>query len=76
MDDMDFRNLVEIWSGPLALCGFRLLRSFSTPLTVTVISGTERYGEWPKSGVLVTSSVVNTEENCVLSMSAFSDGVE
>ena len=76
MDDMDFRNLVEIWSGPLALCGFRLFKSFSTPLTVTVISGAERYGEWSKSGVLVTSSVVNTEENCVLSISAFSDGVE
>ena len=51
-------------------------RSFSTPLTVTVISGTERYSEWLRFGVLVTFSVVNTEENGILSMSSFSDSVE
>ena len=40
------------------------------------LSRAAQYVEGPKLGVLVTSSVVNTNENCLLRISAFSDGVE
>ena len=74
--DMNFRKRVEIWSGSLSLCGFRLFHNFSTPLTMTVMFGAVLYGEDPKLVVLVTSSVVNTDENCLLIIYDFFAGVE
>ena len=75
-NDMVLRNRDDIWSGPLALLGFRPSSSLRTPFSVTVISGAVVYGDSPRSGILLESSLVNTEENWLLRISAFYFGDE
>ena len=55
---------------------FRLFKNFTTPLTMTVMFEAMLYGEDHKLAVLVTSSVVNTDKNCLLGIYDFSAGVE
>lgn len=61
-------------SGPAALRGLRFLRSLVTPGMVTYISGMVGKGLWPRFGMDVKFSWVNTEQNCSFKMLAFSRG--
>ena len=66
-----FRRLVGSWSGPVALCSLRLLRSFLTPAGVTVMGFMPGCGLISLLGMFVLSSFcVKTNWNCWLSMLA------
>lgn len=52
-------TLAEMASGPLALCGLMLVRSYSTPFRDTGISGIAEQGLVPLLGVFDTTSCVN-----------------
>ena len=64
---ISFRNLVEISSGPVALCWFRPCSSLYTPFWVTVICGASLYWLVPRFGMFEVLSVENTDENCEFS---------
>ena len=61
---ISFRNLGEIWSGPLALCGFWLRSSFFTPYTCVLRGGAEFTVLFPMVGIEVQSSLVKALTNC------------
>jgi hypothetical protein len=62
-----FRNLIEISSGPVALCWFRPCSSLYTPFWLTVICGASLYWLVPRFGMFEVLSVENTDENCEFS---------
>ena len=69
-----FRNTAGISSGPEAFFWFSWLRSLKTPLLETLIGGILGCGDFSFLGTLRRSSLVYTEKNCLLSMSALSWG--
>jgi hypothetical protein len=54
---------LTILSGPIALCGFKLVKSFMTPLWWIIIGGISGVELTPISGMLLRSSDVKTDEN-------------
>ena len=73
---ISFRNLGEIWSGPLALCGFYLRSSFFTPFTCMLRGGAEFTVLFPMVGIKVQSSLVKALTNCSFKISTWSVGSE
>ena len=49
--------------GPVALCGFKLVKNFMTPLWWIIIGGISGVELTPISGMLLRSSDVKTDEN-------------
>ena len=67
------RRRAGMLSGPDALCGSNFFRSLITPLTDTWIPGIWGKGLGPSSGKLLgSSSLLNTEQNWLLSIFALS----
>ena len=62
-------------SGPEALLGFSLSRSFTTPSLVTSISGIDGIGVPSGDGMLLLSSFVHVDSYCLLRISALSFGL-
>ena len=52
--DIVFKNRLDIWSGPLPLCGLSLSRSARTPSTATVMSEAAGMGVTPPGQGLMT----------------------
>ena len=73
---ISFRNLGEIWSGPLALCGFWPRSSFFTPFTWMLGGGAEFTVLFPMVGIEVQSSLVKALTNCSFKISTWSVGSE
>ena len=57
-------------SGPVALSVRRFRSSLRTPATLTWIGGMSGYGLSPLHGIVLLSSMVNTDLNWVFSISA------
>ena len=68
------RKAAGIPSAPHAFFGLSFLSRAQTPGTATVISGIGGNGDGPRSGGADGSSVVKTDANWALSISAFSVG--
>ena len=66
-----WRSLVEMQSGPVALCGFRFLSSLCTPSLSMLKVFIGGYGQPVILGMLFGSSSVNTLVNCWLRIVAF-----
>ena len=60
------RRRAGIESGPVALCGLRLRRSFSTPEIRILMCGKGGYGLGPLFGIVFISSSVKTDLNWLL----------
>ena len=60
---VSFSRRPGILSGPVALCGFKLVKSFMTPLWWIIIGGISGVELTPMSGMLLRSSDVKTDEN-------------
>ena len=69
---ISFMNLGLIWSGPAAMWGARLLRSFKTPSVVIWMSGAVGNGlEGNETSCVAVWSFVKTDSNWRLRISAF-----
>jgi len=66
-----FRNMPDIWSGPIALSGCIPFKSLSMPVGFMLLSGAGRYGLSPLDGMLEESSRVKRGDNWSLRMFAF-----
>jgi hypothetical protein len=55
---------VDSWSGPVALWGLRVRRSFRTPSFPTIIFGASGVLLVTKFGMVLVFSLVKTEDNC------------
>jgi hypothetical protein len=63
---VSFSRRPGILSGPVALCGFKLVKSFMTPLWWIIIGGISGVELTPVSGMLLRSSDVKTiMEECI-----------
>ena len=71
---ISLRTLAGNKSGPEALLGFSLSRSFTTPSLVTSISGIDGNGVPSDDGMLLLSSLVHVDSYCLLRISALSFG--
>ena len=60
---VSFSRRPGILSGPVALCGFKLVKSFMTPLWWIIIGGISDVELTPISDMLLRSSDVKTDEN-------------
>ena len=60
---VSFSKRPGILSGPVALCGFKLVKSFMTPLWWIIIGGISGVELTPIYGMLLRSSDVKTDEN-------------
>ena len=59
---VSFSRRAGILSGPVALCGFKLVKSFMTPFWWIIIGGISGVELSPISGMLLRSSDVKTRE--------------
>ena len=71
---ISLRTLAGSKSGPEALLGFSLSRSFTTPSLVTSVSGIDGNGVPSGDGMLLLSSLVHVDSYCLLRISALSFG--
>ena len=71
---ISLRTLAGSKSGPEALLGLILSRSFTTPALVTLISGIDRNGIPSGDGMLLLSSLVHVDSYFLLRISALSFG--
>ena len=62
-DAISFRKREEITSGPLALCGFKPLSIFLTPLFCITSDGASDFRLFPMEGMLIHSSLVKADTN-------------
>ena len=68
---MMVHHILAVWKSGLVhlpCVKLKMFINFVTSLTVTVMFEAVLYGDSPKLDVLVTSFVVNTDENCLLRM--------
>jgi hypothetical protein len=64
---VSFSRRAGILSGPVALCGFKLVNSFMKPLWWIIIGGISGVELTHISGMLLRSSDVKTDENSIQS---------
>ena len=67
-----FKTLFDMLSGPDALEGFIFLRCFATPSCVILMFGMFCWTLLCVLGILLTFSLVKTDENCLIRICAFS----
>jgi hypothetical protein len=67
-----FRTLFGMLSGPDALERFIFLRSFATPSCVILMLGMFYWTLLCVLGILLTFTLVKTDENCLIRICAFS----
>ena len=67
-----YRTLFGMFSGPDALEGFIFLRSFATSSCVMLMLGMFCWTFLCVLGILLTFSLVKTDENCLIRICAFS----